>query len=393
MRHNPFVRVLILALAFAFTSGVSLVVVGPLETWIVSDLSISHSQAGLIQSALFLGNLGGSLLAGWLFYAMGVKTFGAVSLLVFGVGSMLTGLQCYEVMLVGRLMVGLGNAGSMVFFSTLIVQGFRSKQTALLSVYHAPLALGAVLSLVGGRQVGQWAGSWSVPFWIAGAMAFLLAAGTVWSVLPEPGAAERLRLAAVRQIICHPVVLATFVLFAGYIAAEQGVVTFFPAFGEQERQFSAGAAARTAAMYWVGVGLGRLAAAFMTRKAAEQWVMITCTVIGSLLLLCSLFPRQSAGAVVAVFLAGCAIGPIIPVGWSYVVKQVGRLEAAVLSMCGVVSCASGTLAPAISGYVADQHSLFAGLAGSYAVFMISVLPLVWISFRRTSSRATITGEP
>jgi len=136
-----------------------------------------------------------------------------------------------------------------------------------------------------------------------------------------------------------------------------------------------------------------MVAAFVTRKVAEQWVLITCTIIGSVLLLCSLLPRHSAGAMVAVFLGGCAIGPIIPVGWSYAVKQVGCLEAVVLSMSSVVACMSGTLAPAISGYVADQHSLFAGLGGSYAVFIISVLPLVWVSFRRTARRGTITGDP
>ena len=384
MASGQFKGALIIAFAFAVVCGFSLTPVGPLETWIVDDLSISHGGAGLMQSAFMLGNVAGSLVAGGIFRVTRAKAFGVISLLATAAGSILAGIKCYEVVLIGRFATGLGNAGSLIFFSTIIVSSFRRRQGVLLSVLHAVLAAGAVLMLVMARPLGVYAGSWSAPFWITGGMAFCVAAWLAWSVLPEAPPADRVRIAAVGKIIRHPVVLASLLLLVGYTVAEQALTTFFPAFAEEERQFSVGTAARTAAMYWLGIGLGRLASAFMARKAAEQWVIIVSALIGSILFACSVLVRQNVVLMAAVFLAGCAIGPIVPLGVSYVVKRVGYLEATVISICNIVCCLGGALGAATAGYVADRHSLQAGLGGSYLVFFVSILPLLWVSVREAA---------
>jgi len=383
MHQTRFTGVIVLALCSACLCGINLTLIGALETWVVDDLSISHGRAGWMQSCFLIGSVLGSLVAGWALYTTNARTVGVLSLLVTGAGSMLSGIPWYAAVLVGRLTMGLGNAGSIIFFSTMIVHCFKARQTMWFNVFHAVLAFGAVVTLVGGRPVGVWGGSWSVPFWIAAAMGCLLAIGTARIALPKGVTGPRLRMSSVRRILGHPVFLVSFFLFVGYNMAEQGLVTFFPAYGEQERGFSVEAAAWSAAAYWIGVGVGRAVSALAVKKTAERRVLIGGTVLGALLLLCSLVMQQFFGAIAVVFAAGFVVGPLIPVAFSYVVRKVGYLEATVLSLCNVVCCIGGASGPVLSGYIADRcSSLLPGLIVVFSIFLVGILPLAMLTARQ-----------
>ena len=375
---------MVLALCSACLCGMNLTLIGALETWVVDDLSISHGPAGWMQGCAMIGSVLGSLVAGWTFYAVSARTFGVICLLVMCAGSALSGVPSYAAVLLGRLTMGLGNAGVIIFFSTMIVHCFTARQTMWFSIFHGVIGFGAFVTLVGGRPVGVWAGSWSVPFWITATGAGLLAIGALRVAMPTGVTGQRLRWSSLRQILGNRALLVSLFLFAGYPLAEQGLATFFPAFGEQERGFSVQAAAWSGAAFWIGLGLGRAVSALVVRKTAERRVLIGCSVVGALLLLCSLAMRQFAGAIVVLFAAGVVVGPLMPVAFSYVVRKVGCLEATVLSLCNVVSCAGGASGPVLSGYIADRcSSLLLGLIVVFSIFLASILPLALLKKGRS----------
>ena len=374
--------VLGVSLASAFLCGVNLTVFGPLETWIVDELSISHSLAGLIQSSYFIGNVVGSLVAGSLLYHVPRKTFGLASVLLIALGSALCGIRYYELIVAGRFISGVGNSCSVIFFCSIIVHGFESSQASLLNLYHAILAGGAMLTLLGARTMGAAGGTWTIPLWGTALMAVVLAVVLAPQSLPAMGEGERVDLRAIGTILRHPILIATLFLFIGYNVAEEGLVTFFAAFAEQERHFAVRTAAQMGALYWLGVGFGRLASAVASRKLGERIQIIVCAVAASLFLLCSLVAPGRFGVSLAVFAAGIAAGPVIPLAVSYVVREVRVLKATVLSICNVVCCAGGAVGPAMAGHLGDQWSLLAGLSVVYLLLLISVLPLARLGLRR-----------
>jgi MFS family permease len=80
----------------ALACGVTLALVGALETWIIEDLSVPHALTGSMQGALFGGNLIGSLVASWLMYKLRPRRLGLASIILMLLGTLLSGVKVYE---------------------------------------------------------------------------------------------------------------------------------------------------------------------------------------------------------------------------------------------------------------------------------------------------------
>ncbi len=370
--------ILLLSMGVAFLCGANLSVIGPLETWIVKDLAISHGQAGLVQSFFFMGSLLGSIVASWLFGKSRQKTFGLFALFLMGSGCLISGIQFYEILILGRILAGIGISLTVIFFTSIIVYQFEKSQTTLLNLFHATLALGAALSVAKARTIAVFLNNWSIPFWMIGLLSLLMLLPLSRCVLSDTGKNEQMDMITIRSIFSHPVLLSCFLIMFCYVSAEQGTLTFFAAYVEEERELPVTFAVFAASLYWAGAILGRIVSSLVSQKLEERRQIIGYTVIGAVLLLICLFLSGGTGISIAIFLGGVAIGPIIPLVISSAVRQMSEFKGGIVSISNAVCCLGGSIGPALTGFIGSQHSLFLGLMSVFLLLLFSAIPFLLI---------------
>jgi fucose permease len=318
------------------------------------------------------------------------KTMGAVALMVMGFASLLCAWKVYALIVVGRFIVGVGASCSIIFFSALFVHEFERSQASLLNFFHALIAAGAVISLLTARRIGLLLGDWPAAFLAAGGAALVLSAALPMVRFPQvtlPTPSSPARLPA-RRFHVDSVLIACMVIFISYNIFEQGTLTFFAAFAEKERHFAVTSSVRMAALYWAGVAAGRVAGAFISRRFSEGPQIIIYVIAGAVLLMAALFAPGGAGMSAAIFCAGVAVGPVIPLAFSRAAKETPHRKAAVIALGNAASCLGGSAGPLLAGFIADAHSLFLGLAVAYGVFFASGISflVVWKRAPKQSNR-------
>ena len=371
-------RTLVLVWVCGLLCGLTLTVVGALETRLVRDLSLSHGAAGLSQSAFFAGSLLGSLLSGWLLYATQARAFGVGSLCLLAAGNLLSSTPLYLTLLAGRLLAGLGLSGTIVFISDLLVRRFEARQSALFNLLHCAIAAGAVGSMIGARPVADAMGSWAGPLWVLAMVG--LAPLLLLGMLPAlPSARDTARppgMGDVHGMNRAPRVAGTFLLMVGYMIAEQGTTTFFAAYMEQGRGLAASTSVRLAALFWFGLGVGRLVSSLISGRLSDRKQLLLWTPAGLCLLLTSLVITVPGGTQACIFLSGVLLGPVIPLAISHTVRQVKEHKGSVVAAGTAVSGLGGALGPGTIGLLADSLGLRFGLVIGYLLGAGSLLPLI-----------------
>ncbi len=375
-------RTLVMLAISGLLCGLTLTVVGALETRLVRELSLTHGAAGLCQSAFFAGSMLGSVLSGWLLYALRARSFGVGSLCLLLAGNLLSGAPWYLTLVAGRLLAGLGVSGTVVFVSDLLVRRFEARQAALFNVLHCAIAAGAVASMLGARPVADILGSWAGPLWIlaaAGLVPLLLLA--IFEPSERQQAGRRVGPLAVLSMLRAPGMAGTFLLMAGYMIAEQGTTTFFAAYMEQGRGLAASSSVWLAALFWLGLGVGRLVASMIPGRFSERGQLLLWTPSGLGLLLASLAMSGQLGTQGVMLMAGVLLGPVIPLAFSHAVRQVEQHKGSVVAAGNAVAGIGGALGPWAVGVLADATSLRTGLAGGF-LLGAACLPLFAVATRR-----------
>ena len=364
----------VLALVSGFVCGLTLTAPGSLETWLVDDLSLSHGLVGLTQSAFFVGNLAGSLAAGWLLRGR-LRAVGLVSMALVCGGNALCGAGALPALLAGRLLAGLGVSTSVIFCSAVLVHAYGdARQGAALNALHASIAGGAAVALGGARRLGLALGSWRAPLLGAGVLGLAPLALAAWISLPAPSDLEPAGPRRLGRALRRPALLVTLLLMAGYMVSEQGATTFLAAHLEQGG-LAAGSATVVAGLFWVGLGAGRLLSAALGPRISEDAQLLVSSVAGAVLLAAATLGLGGGALTLAGALAaGLLLGPVIPLCFSRAVRQVEALKGPVLGLSNAAACLGGAAGPLLVGLLADALSIRLALLAGCAVLLLCVAP-------------------
>jgi fucose permease len=365
----------------ALACGVTLALVGALETWIIEDLSVPHALTGSMQSALFGGNLIGSLIASWLMYKLRPRRLGLASIALMLLGTLLSGVKVYELIIIARLITGLGYSGAVIFFGAVIVHAFPAQQATFLNVYHAAFAAGAGLTLLIARPLATAVGDWPSAFWLGGLVCLLPFTIFMLVRLPDMNEDEPFNLRTVAHVLRNPAIIATFIVVMGYVAAEQALTVFAGSFAQKELGLSITAAAQVAALFWFGVMVGRLSSAVLSSRLAEPPQIVACILLMALFMLTGMTVRQTVVLYVSTFLVGLFAGPIMPLSFSFAVRDTEQLKSAIVALVNLTSCMGGVLGPIIVGAIGDQSTLERGLNVGAIFLIVCLLPFVFVMIR------------
>ncbi|MFT5234216.1 MAG: MFS family permease [Candidatus Krumholzibacteriia bacterium] len=125
----------------------------PVLTIMIDELKISHGQAGLLMSVFAFPGVLLSLPGGWLVDRYGERLVGGVGLALMGLGTYGIGLApSYNVILLARLLSGVGVVVGVLALQRLVVRLFRGRSMGLalgLSASALPLGVVVVLNFAG----------------------------------------------------------------------------------------------------------------------------------------------------------------------------------------------------------------------------------------------------
>ena len=97
--------------------GMSVVWLAAMGSTIEASLHISHTRLGMVQSAMFAGNLLGSFLFAHFIRRHTLSVLGLAALLMLAVGDLLSTQPFLATLFAGRFCMGLSNCGLMLFLS------------------------------------------------------------------------------------------------------------------------------------------------------------------------------------------------------------------------------------------------------------------------------------
>ncbi|MEZ5934393.1 MAG: YbfB/YjiJ family MFS transporter [Alphaproteobacteria bacterium] len=173
-------------IALAAALGVGRFVYTPILPFMVEDLGLSKSEAGLIASANFLGYLLGALAAGLSVVRGSKRRWLLFSVFVSAVTTVLSGLTAHlGLIVVIRFLGGAASAFVMVFVSTLILERLASAGRSDLSAVHfAGVGLGIAISAVLVSTLAAHGLGWREQWQASGCLA-LLALFAVALLVPD----------------------------------------------------------------------------------------------------------------------------------------------------------------------------------------------------------------
>jgi fucose permease len=269
-------------------------------------------------------------------------------LITFGlivVANMVSGVKSVPLLVLGRVLMGIGVSGTGVFALTIVVHHFAKRQAGWISVIHGLMAASGGLGLAFARPLAERFGDWTYVYWLIAALAAVPTVALLLTPCREPVGGEPFELRGVVQAARHPALWPIALVLISYIIAEGATATYFAALMEHRRGLDPVVSVRLTAVFWIGVVLGRVSILALSHVMREKTLILVGAVVGGATLVIAAFAWPMAAAGVCLFVGGFLIGPVAPVAVSLAVARIGRFKPAVLAMTNLMMCVGGLIGP------------------------------------------------
>ncbi len=147
----------------------------PIADFIMKGINISRAQYGLLFSFYYLPNFIMVLVGGILLDRIGIRRAGTLFAALCAVGVFLTAAtKIFPVMLVGRLIYGLGAESLIITQNKVLAKWFKGKEMALAFGLNLMVArLGTFAALNSAARIQAWSGSWRLAIWVSSVLMFV----------------------------------------------------------------------------------------------------------------------------------------------------------------------------------------------------------------------------
>ncbi|MEZ5560273.1 MAG: MFS transporter [Pseudomonadales bacterium] len=385
-------------LVLVFTSShVDRQIVGILGQAIKESLQISDTQLGVLSGimfAVFYATLGMPM-AMWADRG-NRRNIITLSVALWSAMTVACGLaQSYAQMLLARIGVGVGEAGSNPPSHSIIADLYAPHERATaMSVFALGVNVGIMLGYLIGGWVNEWL-DWRWAFIVAGVPGLLIAAVVRFTVREPPRGYVEQRtaqvqappfLAVLRTMTASPILRQ--VVLGGTLAAFAGyaLVIWVPVYLVRVHQMGTGAAGSTLALLvGLGGGFGTFMAGWLADRLARRsegwraWV-VTVALATAMPLAIVAFLQQGTLATILWFvlpamLVGAYIGPGFAIVQSYIPLEMRAVAAAInLFIVNIVGLGLG---PFTVGLISDQLAASQGVDSLRYGLLAMALVLGW----------------
>lgn len=177
------------------------------------------------------------------------------------------------------------------------------------------------------------------------------------------------------QMIKTPCVKSDLALFASSCAIECTCDAWSSTFLVESKGFSADIAAKTVAMYFVGLTLGRFLSGVLSSKISSWNLIKSGLIIVFSAIIVLLLPLKSSFAALGLFLLGLGIGPVYPNIMHLTPKNFGKdVSQSIIGLQMAVAYTGITAVPPIFGFLAQKFGM-----KLFAPFMLVLFVILAIS--------------
>jgi MFS family permease len=374
---------------------------------ITDDFHLTHTQGGWLFTLFILVYMVAAPLGGYLGDRMPRKVLIAVSVFVWSLATIGSGLApSFGWLMVARAAVGIGEAGYGTVTPGLISDLYpRDLRTRMLSVFYTAMPVGAAL----GFAVGGWVmhvASWHVAFYVGGIPGILLAVAALFMKEPERGATEieplpekvpfveGLRALSRNGVFWVATAGLTLMTFS-----VGGLADWMPTFLERDRQMGVHSSEIFGAVTLLAGLLGTLAGGWLGERAERKshtgglwvsgialalsapFVFLAASVTGSGPIFAMVFGAQ--------FLIFMNTGPLNAAICNFVTPDFRSFAMGINTL--ILHLLGDALSPVVIGAIADQtHSLETAIhVNALPVLLSGVVLVVGARYYRRRSQVSV----
>lgn len=223
---------------------------------------------------------------------------------------------------------------------------------------------------------GNWRGGYRTAFIIQCVItAVIVFSRPLWKKSDKNFSEEKSVTLSFAQMIKIPCVKSDLVLFASSCAIECTCGAWSSTFLVESKGFSADVAAKTVAMYFVGLTLGRFLSGVLSSKISSWNLIKSGLIIVFSAIIVLLLPLKSSFAALGLFLLGLGIGPVYPNIMHLTPKNFGKdVSQSIIGLQMAVAYTGITAVPPIFGFLAQKFGM-----KLFAPFMLVLFIILAIS--------------
>jgi fucose permease len=372
-------------------AGSTLSQFGALVSAIGQDLALNKSQIGLTQTAFFVGHFLGCVIMGQMVARAALKRcllLAAISMLA---GICLCSVHLYPMILLGRVLTGLGFCSSILIATRVMCSSDPDKQASRMSCMHALVAAAAAGMFFIAEPVAKLAGNWSYVFALSATILTAVAVVILSLKLGEIRRTPPANVLEMSRVVRHPIILACIPAVMGYLIIEQSMTMFLPALLKDRWMVGTGLATAAGALFWGGIIMGRFGVMPLTRRFKESQIIAFAGLMMGVCCATVALTHSLSVALPCIVLAGIFGGPIIPLSFAWAARSLQYSSTAAITCCQLAACAGGLLGPMLTGTLADTIGLSPALAIAGALVAQGVFPIV-MSLLAVAPRETYPAQ-
>jgi MFS family permease len=352
---------------------------------IARDFGCDLRQQGQLQSIFLAGTVIALFVSGYVTEAIGAKRSGMIVVLLVGIGSVLLGLaNGYRPMLVGALVLGIGNSWVLAAYSAVITACFADARQRMFMWATAAYAGSATLSTLVFGYLIDVVPRWNLVFfgfavlvcgWFA---AFFFFFGGKLQGISRPTVVRR------EVEVARPSGPTTWLDRAGSFLADgllnrgafwllgllvildvlgaSSIVAWSGRFLQLEHGISDYQVGQTVSASSAGFFLGRIfMATFISGRFSDRMVLGTCYSAGIVFFALALLAPSYPLAMALIFLNGAMIAAQLPTTYSLAAAKFGDRAATAIPLIDAIGTLGGLSGPTLMGILANVHGLGAVL--------------------------------
>ena len=369
-------KVLYLASMAAFMRSFAHVIYVPAQKDILIDLGITTAMFGLTLSLFALVFAVSHLFLGPLVDRFESKRILLVGMSIFTIGS-LGGViaQNIELLFLVRMLQASGIAAAVIvglaLISDVIPKTERGRAMGVFEIFNAG---GAAAGPIIGAFIAVWLG-WRVDFLLLGLLGFVLLLFVYWQLPEHDVIAKKVGLRHMFTILRTPATLGAILLGLVQFYALFTIFTVLPPMLSDQMGLDIGAIGLLISLLPIGSMLGSLAGGLISDRIRVRNVLVPgsiCAAMGySFLTYLSRTadintPIYVIGGII--FLSGVSIGFCLPAQLKIMVDHFPSIRGTANGLLIFSRFMGASMAPVITGYLADKYSVTAGF-GSAAILL------------------------
>ncbi len=150
----------------------------PINDFIQQGMGIDNAKFGMLFSSYYIVNLLFVLLiAGFILDRFGIRKAGTIYVFLILLGSVITSLgagKSFVVMLIGRMIFGVGSEATLLVTNKVIARWFKGKELGFAyGLNITVMRLGTVLAFNTSVQIADWTGTWRWSVWAGAIVMFV----------------------------------------------------------------------------------------------------------------------------------------------------------------------------------------------------------------------------